>query len=1151
MIDLYSIEARSFNLVGVGSHNYWVLRNGVGDDIAELHGLATDRETGRWLPIGVIDDSLRAWSFATASSATEIGINKPIYSSSGYINPGQKSEVVFVGGSADVFARWRQAASAVDMINRLDLDYPAFGVNILSDTVNSNSMFRTFGALMGVEFDNFPWVIEPGIDNFVIPADVLDVLKYSYGPTVSPMDKLIDAESELRSAREKGEVSQSVFEKLSSWFSDVFSGVLDFFGFGSSSPKPGTGGNSADQKPIGAFYDSQSAASDTAASIADKTFMLFDENHQAVTAARFAAFDTDADGQLSGDELAFLSMWADANENGHIDNGEMSSLAESEIQRIRFEGMQLNTSVNGFAGLQAAEGNPPAEAGVFAEVEAANSQKVQMVADASSRYVLGGASDDVIWGHAGGTTLFGNAGDDDIYGGAGRDRLTGDAGNDRLFGGDGADNMTGGSGDDYLLGEAGDDQLRGGEGSDTLFGGEGADQLVGEKGNDRLIGGSGNDRFWGGGGDDTLWGGDGDDILAGFTAPNDSKQTLEAGETDNDTIYGGDGQDNIAGGLGNDRLFGDAGNDRLFGQVGDDLLYGGDGDDLLFGFTGTDEAKQTVAFGESDNDWLYGGAGRDTLVGGLGDDYLDGGAGADVMQGGLGDDTYVVNSVNDSILELRGEGYDRVMSGTTYLLNANIEELRLFEGLDIHGTGNALDNLLIGNDRDNILDGVTGADRMVGGAGDDVYYVDNVGDQTVEHASEGNDTVQASISHTLANNLENLVLLDFAKGEKGVVDGQASVVYGFPKANELDYMQGDALLGYRGTCGIVSIANLLTQVDRPTSEGELLEMALEKGWVERELFPRFALSSSGSTSVVEQQAMLESFGVRNEVITGYNETGTANLLRSGRGVVQAVNAGALWGDPKYVNSGSANHMVTVTGVAYNEASGELLGFYIADSGRQKVSDMTRFVSLDLFRQAANVSGAYAIFTLEPLKLWDENINATGNDQDNVLVGNRGDNVLIGGAGNDVLEGQGGNDVLDGGAGDDTLNGGAGSNTYLFGRGYGHDTVSSEAALAAETERYVLFLEAIGANDLWFSRAANNLDVSIVSTQDTLTISDWFTDPNNQNTTFQTSDGDALTAAKVNCLIEAMAAFAPPSSASSSLPPNYQAALEPVLAASWG
>jgi Ca2+-binding RTX toxin-like protein len=977
--------------------------------------------------------------------------------------------------------------------------------------------------------------------------------------------------------------------------------------------------------PIGAFYDSHSQTTDTAASIADKTLTLFDAKQQGVTASQLSLLDANRDGKLTGTELKTLSAWADLNENGQVDTNEMRTLAQRGIVTISAADFGFFTQGNSRLAaavvadpalvLKAAARVAPAsnfrtlrdnvnyaaggkEQYVFwapQQVKINDNNRTTMVGTDGNdsfnaqyyaaykeffnvnvlvKFLGGGGNDtvggssrnDTIWGGTGDDVLLGYQGNDKLYGEDGHDQLFGDQGADTLLGGDGFDTLYGGAGDDYLDGGAHDDVLAGNEGNDRLFGGGGYDELQGNAGNDQLSGEDGKDRLFGQVGNDTLWGGDGDDILVGFTASNDTQQALLAGETDNDVIYGGNGNDYALGGVGNDTLHGEAGNDdleggdgddwlsggdgddRLFGQVGNDVLYGGDGDDLILGFTATNEAKQRLYYGETDDDWLYGGKGRDTLLGGLGNDYLDGGAGADRMEGGQGDDTYVVNSVNDTILEFKDEGYDRVISSTNYLLNANIEELRLVEGLDIHGTGNALDNLLIGNSRDNILDGVTGADRMVGGKGNDTYYVDNAGDQTVELVNEGVDTVQASISHTLVDNLENLILLDFAKAERGMIDGQASLVYGYPKANELDYMQGDAEATFRGTCALTSIANLLTQADRPTTEGEVLQVAVDNNWTVQD--PTVSPNRRGGSNFVQQQAILDSYGIRNDVISGYNEVGTANLIRSGRGVLQAVNAGALWDDPAYNDNGAANHMVTITGVVYGETDGQLLGFYIADSGRQQVSDMTRFVSLERFRQAANVAGGYAIYTLEPLKLWDEDINATGNSLNNLLVGNRGDNVLSGGAGNDTLDGQGGNDVLDGGTGNDTLTGGEGSDTYIFGRGYGQDTIV-ESGLSKTTADFVRFRESVGLDQLWFKRYANNLDVTIIGTSDKLTIRDWFVDESKQVEAFYTSAGDALIARKVNQLIEAMATFAPPSSGSSSLPPNYKAVLESVIASGLG
>ena len=152
---------------------------------------------------------------------------------------------------------------------------------------------------------------------------------------------------------------------------------------------------------------------------------------------------------------------------------------------------------------------------------------------------------------------------------------------------------------------------------------------------------------------------------------------------------------------------------------------------------------------------------------GAGNDTLDGGTGNDSLSGGSGDDTYLVDTTGDSVIENANEGSDTVQSSMTYTLGAEVENLTLTGSSALSGTGNALDNVLTGNSANNTLigyaghdtlNGGAGADTLRGGTGNDLYLVDNTGDNVAENANEGTDTVQSTLTYTLGTNLENLTL---------------------------------------------------------------------------------------------------------------------------------------------------------------------------------------------------------------------------------------------------------------------------------------------------------------------------------------------------------------------------------------------------------
>lgn len=277
------------------------------------------------------------------------------------------------------------------------------------------------------------------------------------------------------------------------------------------------------------------------------------------------------------------------------------------------------------------------------------------------------------------------------------------------------------SGGDNLYGyDDGTNQMFGLDGNDVIGGGAQADWIDGGEGNDRLYGNDGADYLDGGSGDDQMQGGAGDDI---YVLDTDGDKVIESSGAGNDTVRSsisytlGDSIENL----------------ELLG---------------MNGVSGTGNALDNR---------ITGNVAANSLIGADGNDILDGGLGADTLTGGAGNDTYIV-STGDTISEAASAGTDTVISDITWTLGSNLENLTLSGTGAINGTGNTLNNTLIGNSAANTLSGGTGADTMQGGAGDDTYVVDNAGDVVTEASNAGVDLVKSSVTYTLSNNVENLTL---------------------------------------------------------------------------------------------------------------------------------------------------------------------------------------------------------------------------------------------------------------------------------------------------------------------------------------------------------------------------------------------------------
>lgn len=163
-------------------------------------------------------------------------------------------------------------------------------------------------------------------------------------------------------------------------------------------------------------------------------------------------------------------------------------------------------------------------------------------------------------------------------------------------------------------------------------------------------------------------------------------------------------------------------------------------------------------------------------------------------------------------------------------------------------------------------------------------------------------------------------------------------------------------------------------------------------------------------------------------------------------------------------------------------------------------------AISALKSAGDLNGT--AFEIALATLGEQNVGTSGND------------IISGTEENDTLNGGNGNDILDGGAGNDTLDGGAGDDTYIFGRGYDQDTISD-----AQGEN-TLHITQADYDNLWFEREGNNLKVSILGTEDSMTVNSWYSNKDARLFQIQT-DTKTIGTADIELLVQAMSSFSQP------------------------
>ncbi len=305
-------------------------------------------------------------------------------------------------------------------------------------------------------------------------------------------------------------------------------------------------------------------------------------------------------------------------------------------------------------------------------------------------------------------------------------------------------NGNGNGSGNVIVGNANNNILNGGAGADTMEGGLGNDTYIVDDAGDVVVEAAG-----GGGGEvqasvsHTLAAnverlkltGTGDIDGAG----NDLANTL-TGNAGNNRLDGGAGADTMTGGLGDDTYVIDNAGDAVTEQAGGGI------DTVLSSITHTLRAnfENLVLTGTTALNGT-GNAGANALTGNGANNVLDGGLGADAMSGGEGDDTYLVDNAGDVVTELANGGMDLVRSSVSYVLSANVENLKLLGKASLDATGNTLANVLTGNGGRNVFDGGLGADVLAGGGGDTFRFSTALGADNVDRIvlfNHTGDTIQ-------------------------------------------------------------------------------------------------------------------------------------------------------------------------------------------------------------------------------------------------------------------------------------------------------------------------------------------------------------------------------------------------------------------------
>ncbi|WP_405125149.1 beta strand repeat-containing protein [Ralstonia pseudosolanacearum] len=790
--------------------------------------------------------------------------------------------------------------------------------------------------------------------------------------------------------------------------------------------------------------------------------------------------------------------------------------------------------------------------------------------------------------------------------------VTGAAGDDTINGWQGDDILIGGNGNDTLVANGGNDQLYGGAGNDSLRVNDNASASVdGGDGNDTISADSGTtSTISAGNGDDTVqigaWAmrttvdaGNGNDII-NIDSYGASQGTDITGGSGDDQIrlgyYGatlhfnrGDGHDTVSSAANANNktiVFGPgiSAADLCATRVGDDMVLsiGSNGDAItVTNWFQLDGSKRidtavfadgtrwnadnfrrlvTTVTGTAGDDTINGWQGDDVLVGGDGNDTLVANGGNDQLYGGGGNDSLRVNDNATASVD-GGDGNDTISadSGTTSTISAGngddtmqISAWAMRTTIDA-GNGNDIINIdSYGASQGADITGGTGDDQIrLGYYGATLHFNRGDGHDTVSSAANaGNKTVVfgpgISAADLSATRLGNDMILNVGANGDAITITNWFLLDGSKRIDTAVFADGTRW-------NADHFRRLITTVTGTASDDTI------NGWQGDDIL----IGGDGNDTLISNGGSDQLYGGTGNDSLRINNNATASVdggdgndtISADSGTTSTISAGngddivqiGAWSFRSTIDGGAGNDIIKIDtygasqGADITGGTGDdqiSLGYYGA------TLRFNRGDGHDTVSSAANADNKTIVFGSG---ITAANLSATRVGDDMVLnIGANGDAITITNwfqSGQYRLR----NLMFADGT---TIDATGLVATYNVNASSGTTKIQALTGFDDKPLADVINFKTANSRQLWFERQDDDLLVSVIGSHDVADFTDWYSMSTHQNLQLRAADGLSLSGQQVDALVQAMAQFSAPPAGQTTLTPELQDKLAPVIAANW-